>query len=306
MRIKWSNFHGKRPPSGPGAAVLVRKCADSRYPGARDGVCMVSRQIQGAFRCAFQARIEWSNFQRKRTRFEAGAGVLVENLVAVVEMMENVHIDVLRRHHETVMGTELWARFALGAKTKLEIPSVERKASYMASRGLEFLLPMPVTTHDSGRATMNRHHIIIILTVEHCLVTHSRISSALQCDWSQSESLLLDLEYDLDLVFNLVKLSFKLPTYRLTDYIRVPELEYIHSRGITFVQFPSHACVNLISLTTINHWVVTTLVFGVSLKPAVHCWGPPGFIMIACILGMLFRVASNFVPGSIPKTAKTG
>ncbi|KAJ7655497.1 hypothetical protein B0H17DRAFT_1185996 [Mycena rosella] len=80
MRIKWSNFHGKWPPSGPGAAVLVRKCADSRYPGARDGVCMVSRLIQGAIRCAFQARIEWSNFQRKRTRFEAGADVLVEIL----------------------------------------------------------------------------------------------------------------------------------------------------------------------------------------------------------------------------------
>ncbi|KAJ7653529.1 hypothetical protein B0H17DRAFT_1147051 [Mycena rosella] len=40
---------------------------------------MVSRQIQGAIRCAFQAQIEGSNFQRKRTRFEAGAGVLVEN-----------------------------------------------------------------------------------------------------------------------------------------------------------------------------------------------------------------------------------
>ncbi|KAJ7660505.1 hypothetical protein B0H17DRAFT_1145002 [Mycena rosella] len=34
---------------------------------------------KGSLRCALQARIEWSNFQRKRTRFEAGAGVLVEN-----------------------------------------------------------------------------------------------------------------------------------------------------------------------------------------------------------------------------------
>ncbi|KAJ7675557.1 hypothetical protein B0H17DRAFT_1140181 [Mycena rosella] len=42
---------------------------------------------------------------------------------------------------------------------------------------------------------------------------------------------LLDLKYDLDPVFNLVKLSFKLPTYRLTDYIGVLELKYIHSQG---------------------------------------------------------------------------
>ncbi|KAJ7664747.1 hypothetical protein B0H17DRAFT_1143598 [Mycena rosella] len=58
VQIPW-----KRPPSGPGVAVLVRKCAESRYLGARDRVCMVLRQIQGAIRCTFQAQIKWFNFQ---------------------------------------------------------------------------------------------------------------------------------------------------------------------------------------------------------------------------------------------------
>ncbi|KAJ7683766.1 hypothetical protein B0H17DRAFT_1137534 [Mycena rosella] len=79
MQIEWSKFHGKRPPFGPRATVLVRKCAESRYPGARDRVCIVPSRIQGAIRCAFQARIEWSSFQSKWTRSEAVAGVLVEN-----------------------------------------------------------------------------------------------------------------------------------------------------------------------------------------------------------------------------------